>query len=341
MSKNGYTYRLLLAVFNDGNKAPLVVVAGPSSPSVAPATANWDLDKDLSIQTNNYVYTVPAFSPTSAATAVTNVTDQYGYNLTIYTGTSGTGGACNLTWPNNFDYRVAFNPILNAFVVSFWTCYFLNANPNSGGKAPLSVPGDVVVLTLSFDKGMPVTFTVTATGGGAKLSPTAADFNLDAPADVATTVNWGKWATNITSIAGLTRGVDFTLSPDGGNVTVPSTLTIDKDYLLTVLAQPDDSVTLNVVFNAGAPATFTITAIGTPSCFIATAAGADAPQLDILRAFRDEVLRPNAPWLVSFYYEVSPSIAKVIAGNEALKWLVKELVVDPAACIAEWLLGCC
>jgi hypothetical protein len=121
----------------------------------------------------------------------------------------------------------------------------------------------------------------------------------------------------------------------------PSDLIISSSYLATVLKQVDDQVVLTVKWNEGIDAKLTVTAIGTPLCWIATAAGADAPQLDILRSFRDKVLRGNAlgDAFIDFYYTVSPSIAKVIAGNEALKWLVKEVIVDPATCIAECLMG--
>jgi len=189
---------------------------------------------------------------------------------------------------------------------------------------------------------LPTKLTIKTTTLGATIGPVKADFNIDSPADVKTEITWGNWATNITKIwptkystPELVRDVDYTLSPDGniGNCLNSSILTIKSSYLEDALKQVGDQAVLTIYFDSCNTVTFTVTATGTPMCFIATAAGADAPQLDILRAFRDDVLRPNAPWLVSLYYEVSPSIANVIADNEALKWLVKNFIVDPAACI--------
>ena len=68
-------------------------------------------------------------------------------------------------------------------------------------------------------------------------------------------------------------------------------------------------------------------------CFVATAAygTSTAEQIDVLREFRDEVLLKNALGSVSvtLYYRLSPPVADFIAGNEAVRTLVRELLVDP------------
>lgn len=68
-------------------------------------------------------------------------------------------------------------------------------------------------------------------------------------------------------------------------------------------------------------------------CFIATAAyGTDtAGQLDMLRAFRDQVLLESTlgSQLVALYYDVSPPIADFIAENDLLRAAVRELLIDP------------
>lgn len=75
-------------------------------------------------------------------------------------------------------------------------------------------------------------------------------------------------------------------------------------------------------------------------CFIATAAYGTtaAEEIDILREFRDVVLRPNplGTKLVSLYYEASPPISDVISQNEALRTAVKMWLIDPIVAILNW-----
>jgi len=62
-------------------------------------------------------------------------------------------------------------------------------------------------------------------------------------------------------------------------------------------------------------------------CFIATAAYGSrmAPDVAVLRRFRDDVLMTNAPgrWFVAMYYRHSPPIADVIAQHGSLRWTVR------------------
>jgi hypothetical protein len=72
---------------------------------------------------------------------------------------------------------------------------------------------------------------------------------------------------------------------------------------------------------------------GSGGCFIATAAYGTptAEQIDVLREFRDSVLLESTAGsqFVGLYYQLSPPIADFIAGNEILRTLVRELLVDP------------
>ena len=70
---------------------------------------------------------------------------------------------------------------------------------------------------------------------------------------------------------------------------------------------------------------------GPASCFVATVAfgGADAPELKILRGFRDDVLlrfRPGHAF-VEMYYRVGPIWASHLAKAPRLKRLVKEMLI--------------
>jgi hypothetical protein len=78
---------------------------------------------------------------------------------------------------------------------------------------------------------------------------------------------------------------------------------------------------------------------GSGGCFIATAAYGTptAKQIDVLREFRDVVLLENTlgSQFVSLYYQFSPPVADVIAGNEFLRTLVRELLVNPIVRVVE------
>lgn len=74
-------------------------------------------------------------------------------------------------------------------------------------------------------------------------------------------------------------------------------------------------------------------------CFIATAAYGTptAEQIDVLRDFRDAMLLKSkmGSQLVVLYYRLSPPVAEFIAGNEVLRTLVRELMVDPIVWLIE------
>ncbi len=76
---------------------------------------------------------------------------------------------------------------------------------------------------------------------------------------------------------------------------------------------------------------------GGAMCFIATAAygTSSAPEIDVLRDFRDEVLMQSESGrdLVGFYYAASPPVAEFIARHEMLRTAVREAIVDPIVAV--------
>lgn len=68
-------------------------------------------------------------------------------------------------------------------------------------------------------------------------------------------------------------------------------------------------------------------------CFIATAiyGSYDAPEVRLLRLFRDTVLVQNASgrWLVRTYYIASPAIARTLSRHWGLRQLVRLTLVQP------------
>jgi len=195
-----------------------------------------------------------------------------------------------------------------------------------------------------YDDRFPATIvTITATGTSASISPSSGEFNIDDPGNVTAEIDWGPHAI---SVADITVGLD-TLTVDEDyyveayfDEDTTSALTIDADYLAEALENVGDTVVLNVEFSTGEDGKLTIEAVGTPLCFIATAAYGtpEAEEINIIREFRDVVLRPNSlgAELVSLYYEASPPIAEFISQNEALRTAVRVGFIDPIVAILNW-----
>jgi hypothetical protein len=57
----------------------------------------------------------------------------------------------------------------------------------------------------------------------------------------------------------------------------------------------------------------------------------------VLREFRDVVLLKSkmGSQFVALYYRLSPPVADFIAGNEVVRTLVRELLVDPVVWLVE------
>jgi len=112
-------------------------------------------------------------------------------------------------------------------------------------------------------------------------------------------------------------------------------------YLTTPTNAWDAVITLAISGDAGAEAWFDDILLEEktpPECFIATAAygTATAEQLDVLRAFRDQVLLQSASGsqFVAWYYQASPPVADFISENSLLRTVVRELLVDPMVGLA-------
>ncbi|MGB5925894.1 MAG: X2-like carbohydrate binding domain-containing protein [Dehalococcoidia bacterium] len=133
--------------------------------------------------------------------------------------------------------------------------------------------GDDVVLTIEFDLGSNATFTITAIGIQPKISPPTEDYDLDNPADAATTVTWGT-ASAIVSIVDddqytLIKDADYTVAAINAD---SATLTLAEPYLEGKHMDIGDSLGLTIDFNIGLDATFTVTPMGIqPSIYPVTA----------------------------------------------------------------------
>jgi hypothetical protein len=150
-----------------------------------------------------------------------------------------------------------------------------------------------------------------------------------------------------------------TFSTEGGSVTEPGqgVFTYDGGAVVDLVATPDEGYQfvdwtgdVDTIADIEAAVTtitmdddYSITAnfVAAPSggCFIATAAYGtpSAEQIDVLREFRDTVLLESIPGslFVSLYYQFSPPVADFIAGNQLLRTVVREFLIDPIVWVVE------
>ena len=104
------------------------------------------------------------------------------------------------------------------------------------------------------------------------ISPTTAEYDLDDPAEVMATIDWGI-ASNIVTVT----DDEGNLTPGLGRdyIVLVKHLIILNTYLEDKLTDIDESVELTIEFDVGDPATFTTTAIGTPPSISPTTAEYD------------------------------------------------------------------
>jgi hypothetical protein len=230
---------VLTIKFNLGDNATFEITATGVNAAVSPQSGQYDLDNPADVKTT---------ITWGTASSVVSIADDDGHTLTgtEYTLTPVTPGvSANLT---------------------------IQGSPYLAGK--LTDIGADVVLTIKFDLGADATFTITAVGIQPKVSPQTKEYDLDNPANAATTVTWGT-ATAIVSVVDddhytLIKDTDYTVTAINAD---SATLTIRAEpYLEGRHMDIGDSVVLTIDFNFGANAAFTITSMGIqPSIFPVTA----------------------------------------------------------------------
>ncbi len=248
--------------------------------------------------------------------------------------------------------------------------YYLKISSSSGGT--VTTPGRTTfanVLStgryMFFDAGTTPTVTITAVPNSKwKLSSWTGNVSTIGNVTAAnTTITINNADYEIT--ANFVRSqYDLTISTStGGNVTTPGqgTFTYDTGTVVNLTATPASGYQFSnwtgtgTVANSTAASTtitmngdYSITAHFAPTggggeegggCFIATAAygTSTAKQLDVLRAFRDDVLLKSTVGsrLVDLYYRTSPPIADFISEHNVVRTLVRELLVDPIVRVLE------
>jgi uncharacterized repeat protein (TIGR02543 family) len=236
------------------------------------------------------------------------------YNLTMAVAPAGTGTATDVTNASPYAEGVAVSiraVAATGYHFTHWTApagSFANAN---AAETTFTMPAADVTVTANFEVGMPYTLTMAA-------SPVM-----------------GGTATDVTGAGTYTEGavVSIQAAAAAGYQFVSWTATAgaftNANSASTSFQMPGADVTVTAVFEVA----------GGGACFIATAAygSPTAEQLDVLREFRDVVLRKSnaGSQLVALYYKLSPPVADFISGDSFLRTLVRELLVDPVVWMVE------
>jgi hypothetical protein len=237
-----------------------------------------------------------------------------------------------------------------------------NLTTSSAAGGNVTSPGEGI---FTYDEGAIAEVTATA-GEGYRFDEWTGDVGTIADVHAATTTITMNGDYSIT--ANFVKQYDLaTSSTYGGNVTTPGegVFAYDEGTVADLVATPSEgyyfvywsgdvgtiadvhAATTTIAVNGDYSITATFQESSTPppwgsvvaGCFIATAAYGTptAKQIDVLREFRDEVLLKNAvgSQFVTLYYRFSPPVANVIAGNEILRTLVREFLVDPIVHVVE------
>jgi len=276
-------------------------------------------------------FTMPAQNVTVTANFVAV------YSLTMAVAPGGSGTATDLTGAS--PYKA--NTVVNIQAVANPGYRFVNWTAPAGTFAnataattTFTMPAQNVTVTANFGLVPPPVSPTVTTQAATGITTSSATLNMQYTVGGCSSVEV-RFAYKKSTDSAWINTAWVSKSANGTHAVPLSGLTSGTKYDFKAQLKYDSTV-IN-----GTTLQFT-TSTPPPSsgwCFIATAAYGTptAKQIDVLREFRDGVLLKSTVGsrFVALYYQLSPPVADFIAGNELLRTLVRELLIDPIVWVVE------
>jgi len=271
--------------------------------------------------------------PSVSDTATKDWTSVATYDLTMAADPAVGGTATDLT--NESPYAEGTEVSIKAeanegYEFVNWTAPAGGFDDASAAETTFTMPAADVTVTANFVSEVPMITTQAATGVSTGSATLNMNYTMGDLSQVEVRFAYKK-STDLawSYIAWVSK------TADGTHAEVLTELDSDTKY--NFKAQLKGSATVE-----GTTLQFTTDKSSLPpseGCFIVTAAYGtpSAEQIDVLREFRDMVLLESTAGsqFVALYYQLSPPVAEFIAGNELLRTMVRELLVDPIVWVVE------
>ncbi|GEM_PF-2457388 len=211
-------------------------------------------------------YTITQGTVTNENNANYNITFAAGAKLTVaevYATISPDTGGFDKKIANQADVQTAISWGSAAYVTDIKTGGVSIGADNYGvSGSALTIKKEYLAaqatgsltLTVEFNAGASATLTIAVTDTTPPaISPTSRNYNLNAPADIITTISWNSAA----SVTGVGYDV-YTLRADTDFVLVNNDLSIKNSYLSDLTLTAGDALDFDIAFDTGAAATLTV-----------------------------------------------------------------------------------
>jgi len=328
----------------EGAYAAGATVSIRANPAAGYGFVNWTADAPVTFQDETAEETTFAM-PDQAVT----VTAHFGvaYNLTMAADPVGGGDAIDVTEKGAYAagatvrIRAVANP---GYAFSNWTAdATVTFASEIAAETTFTMLAQPLAVTAHFEEGSPPTEVPTVTTLAATdISSYASTIHMSYTVGYFAPVEVRFACKRLTDPAWFyTTWVSRTA--DGNYTEVLTGLVSQTQYEFKAQLKYNSTEIEGAVYQfttaAGSGGTNLNDLLAIFGCFIATAAYGTptAEQIDVLREFRDAVLLKNktGSQFVALYYRLSPPLADFIAGNEVVKALVRELLIDPIVWLVE------